>query len=109
MCSSSTRESEINSNEIDDGNIQAIGRGHNEIDDGDIQATDRLNHVVVSTTANVSLQIEEDTDDDEEHDKFLTGLAKAFTLSIAYAANVGGVGTSTGTTPNIVMKGFADG
>lgn len=44
----------------------------------------------------------------EEAERYLAGLAKAFTLAIAYAANVGGVGTSTGTTPNIVMKGFAD-
>ena len=44
----------------------------------------------------------------EEAEIFLARLAKAFTLSVAYAANVGGVGTSTGTTPNIVMKGFAD-
>lgn len=45
---------------------------------------------------------------EEDAEKFLAGLAKGFTLTIAYAANVGGVGTSTGTTPNIVMKGFAD-
>jgi sodium-dependent dicarboxylate transporter 2/3/5 len=37
-------------------------------------------------------------------DKMTIGLF----LSIAYSANVGGVATLTGTTPNLVLKGSVD-
>ena len=45
---------------------------------------------------------------EDNHEEFVVGMSKAFTLSIAYAARVGGVGTLTGTTPNMIMKTFAD-
>jgi len=35
-------------------------------------------------------------------------MAKAMSLSIAYAANSGGIGTLTGTGPNLVFKGLVD-
>ncbi|XP_052800974.1 solute carrier family 13 member 2-like [Mya arenaria] len=37
-----------------------------------------------------------------------TRLCKCLTLSIAYAANCGGIGSLTGTGPNLVMKGQLD-
>ena len=44
----------------------------------------------------------------DEMKDFLKDLSKALTLSVAFAARVGGVGTLTGTVPNMIMKAFAD-
>lgn len=43
-----------------------------------------------------------------EDDPSFKRLCKCLTLSIAYAANVGGIGSLTGTGPNLVMKGQLD-
>jgi len=52
--------------------------------------------------------IEEMTPEQEKEAKYFNNLAVGMTLSVAYAANVGGTGTLTGTTPNLIMKGFVD-
>ncbi|XP_046583474.1 solute carrier family 13 member 2-like [Haliotis rubra] len=41
-------------------------------------------------------------------DKEFICLAKSFSLCVAFAANVGGMATLTGTPPNIIFKGQAD-
>ncbi len=40
--------------------------------------------------------------------KRMRKLCAGMTLGLAYSANVGGTGTVTGTTPNIIMKNEAD-
>ncbi|KAL5015787.1 hypothetical protein ScPMuIL_005376 [Solemya velum] len=47
---------------------------------------------------------EEEEEEDREHKR----MCKALSLCIAYAANVGGIGSLTGTIPNIVARAQAD-
>ncbi|XP_045170886.2 Na(+)/citrate cotransporter-like [Mercenaria mercenaria] len=45
---------------------------------------------------------------EDDDDPAFRRLCKCLTLSIAYSANVGGIGSLTGTGPNLVMKGQLD-
>ena len=50
-------------------------------------------------------EIEDDMVDDKDEDPEWSRLAKALSLCIAYAANIGGTGSMIGSTPNLVLKG----
>ncbi|WAR01096.1 S13A5-like protein [Mya arenaria] len=51
--------------------------------------------------------LEENVLEDNTNESF-TRLCKCLSLSIAYSANCGGIGSLTGTVPNLVMKGQLD-
>lgn len=76
------------------------------IDDGGARQ-----HLIQDTTdiekspRNASVKQEKGRQKSAEH----KGICKALALSIAYAANTGGIATLTGSPPNLVLKGIADG
>lgn len=44
----------------------------------------------------------------KQREESIKKMSKGFALCVAYAANIGGVATLTGTPPNLILQGQAD-
>lgn len=78
-----------------------------------VTVTEKHNGSVNNDTAQQELKTStsEDGSSSMDDDKFGAEhlrMSKALSLAIAYSANVGGIGSLTGTGPNLVMKGQSD-
>ncbi|OWF50270.1 solute carrier family 13 member 2-like [Mizuhopecten yessoensis] len=88
-------------------NIHSIDQGTHE---EDVDQSDPDSKSVVIASEQASNESDNGLDqeaymyDDEQH----LNLCKALSMSICYAANIGGIATLTGTGVNVIMKGQSD-
>ena len=62
------------------------------------------NDAVGAEDIEIYVEVSTPTKQDKDHSEF----CKCLALAIAYSANIGGMGTLTGTPPNLVFKNVAD-
>lgn len=63
---------------------------------------------VAMTNGNAGMEHEAEPKDEKEKEESIKKMSKGFALCVAYAANIGGVATLTGTPPNLILQGQAD-
>ncbi|KAK7087215.1 hypothetical protein V1264_021291 [Littorina saxatilis] len=98
-----------NSTQLDDGGVSAR-------DATDDDVTQDRNGGIAISNKHVTISVDRDEADDlddassdipDDGDQYHKRLCKGLSLSIAYAANTGGIATLTGTPPNLVFAGQA--
>ncbi|BFZ04491.1 hypothetical protein BsWGS_07530 [Bradybaena similaris] len=62
-----------------------------------------------NTTTKIEMKEESATANRAEKEKKFLSFAKTFSLAVAFSSNIGGMATLTGTPPNVIFKGLADG
>lgn len=66
---------------------------------------------VSMTNGNAGMEQEDEPKDEKEkkqREESIKKMSKGFALCVAYAANIGGVATLTGTPPNLILQGQAN-
>ena len=108
------QDSYINPDNITDKPMNLTGGTNTKEQPSNVTMTSNGPTTVTVTDKNKSeVTFADDLQDSDNGGKDATGdelnmFSKALCLAIAYAANVGGTATLTGTLPNIVLKGQID-
>ncbi|CAB3999628.1 solute carrier family 13 member 5-like [Paramuricea clavata] len=77
---------------------------HTKEEASSTEKMDSVDSIEKSDVGIVRIEVNKDEQSDLQHIR----LCKGTFLSIAYAANIGGTGTLTGTGPNLILSGQAD-
>lgn len=97
--------------EMDDINVTdkpPMDNGH--VANGDVEAKKEPTIYIEDENEQIKVDFDDVPDNvlSDDDDPAFKRLCKCISLSIAYSANVGGIGSLTGTGPNLVMKGQLD-